>query len=104
VLFAGGHTPLVTTARNHVVTERPVAVYVAEVAPEILFHDELSVDDCHWILPVLPPNEIVELLEVAHTVADVVTVAVPPTEAGLTTTESMLLFTAAQAPLCTTAR
>ena len=80
VLFAGAHTPLVTTARNQVVMARPVAMYEADVAPFTLFQVELSVEDCHWIVPVLPLNDIVELLDVAHTVAAVFSVAVPPTE------------------------
>ena len=58
------------------------AVYVAEVALEILVKVTLFVDDCHWIVPT-------ELLSVSrllfvpeHTV--VPPEMVPPLEAGLT--------------------
>jgi hypothetical protein len=65
-----------------VVCVRLAAVYVDAVAPLISVKLILSVDDCHWIVPVFPLNVNVVLLLVAHTVVPPLTV--PPTEAGFT--------------------
>ena len=55
-------TPLVTFARYQVVANKLDAVYGLAVAPAISFQLVLSMDDCHWMLPVLPLKEIEELL------------------------------------------
>ena len=47
-------TPLFTTALYYVVCVNAPGEYVDEVAPEIFVKVELSVDDCHWTLPVYP--------------------------------------------------
>ena len=58
---ADGHTPLVTTARKYrVEVNAPIEApdNIDAVCPEILLKAILSVDDCHWIEPVLPDNVI----------------------------------------------
>jgi hypothetical protein len=81
---------------------RFVAVYVPEVANEIFVKVTLSVDDCHWIVPVLPLSVSTELLVPVHTV--VLPLTVPATEVGFTVTVTVLLVAGLHTPLVTTAR
>ena len=61
-----------------------------------------SVEDCHWVVPVLPVRVIVDELPLQIVPGD--GVAVPPTEIGLTVTVATLEKAGAQTPLVTFAR
>ena len=61
----------------------------------------LSVDDCHWIVPVFPDNVNTVLLVPEQTVAAPETV--PDTDVGLTVIVADAVVAAAQDPLVTTA-
>ena len=51
--LAGEQTPLVTTARKHVVLLKLPVLRVAAVWPVMLVNGPpLLADDCHWIVPV----------------------------------------------------
>jgi hypothetical protein len=71
------------------------------VADGMSLNELLSVEDCHWIVPVFPLNVKTVLFVPVQTV--VLPEAVPPTEAGLTVTVAVVLLAAAQPPLVTTA-
>ncbi len=78
-----------------------VAVYVAEVALAILVKVTLSVDICHWIVPVFPDNVKRVLLVPEQTVA--APEINPATEVGLTVIVAAPVVAEAQDPLITTA-
>ena len=77
---------------------------MAEVAPLIAVNVALSVEDCHWIVPVLPATLNEVLLVPVHTVVGVLAEAVPPLARELTAIVAELLLTAGQTPLVTTTR
>ena len=60
---ADGHTPLVTNARKYrVEVNAPIEApdNIAAVCPVILLKAILSVDDCHWIEPILDESVILD--------------------------------------------
>jgi hypothetical protein len=100
--LAEAHMPLVTVARYHIFCVRLPVLNVVEVAPLTLLYVLPSVDEYHWIVPVLPASVIVVPLPL-HTV-EAVAVAVPPTEAASTVTLFVVELAAEHTPLVTTAR
>ena len=80
------------------VAVRFVAVYVCPVALPILVKLVLSVEDCHWIVPVFPANVSNVLFDPEQTVVDA-GVTLPATTPGVTFTTTPEVVTGVQAPL-----
>jgi hypothetical protein len=77
-------------------------VYDADVAALILVNVRLSVDDCHWMVPVFPVKLSVVVLP--EHIVRLEAVAVPATDTGFTVTVSVFELAEAQTPLVTTDR
>ena len=61
----------------------------------------LSVDDCHWIVPVFPDK--VNTVEFVPEHTEVAPAIVPATEVGLTVMDTAAVVAEEQTPLVTTA-
>ena len=72
-----------------------------EVAPLILLKLLLSLDDCHWIIPVLPLKVNVVLFVPVHTVP--APAILPDTLAGFTVTVTLDVVDEVHTPLVTIA-